>query len=289
MSKPQVAIVTDSTTYFPTAIRERYSIAIAPQVLILEDKEFRDEIDITASEFYTRLKTEKLVAKTSQASVKDFADIYRRLHEEGYSSIIAVVISQELSGTFNSATQAQSLVPEANVTVVDSRSASMGLGMMVWAAARAAVAGKSREEVLQVIDTVRPNTGIMFTVDTLDYLQRGGRIGGAQALLGNALNLKPVLEADLNSGRVESLQRIRTKKKAIAFIADEVVRRVGTQGDVYLTAIHALAEDEATELVNEVKRRLGDRVKEAYVSEASPIICAHTGPGTVGLAYGVGL
>ena len=285
MSEGKIAIITDSSTYFTPEIVKQYNLGIAPLVLILENQEYRDGIDITANDFYTRLKNEKLVATTSQASVGDFADLYRKFMAEGYSEIIAIVISQELSGTYNSAMQATNLVPDAKVTLVDSRSASMGLGMMVLAGARAAAAGKSKDEILAAIESSRQRSGIYFTVETLEYLQRGGRIGGAQALLGNALGLKPVLTASQDSGRVESVQRIRTKKKALAFIEDEVVRLIGANGNVYLTAIHALAEDEATTVLNNVKARLGDRVKMANLAPASPIVCAHTGPGTVGLAY----
>ncbi len=280
MTEARIAIVTDSTAYLPPELLEQYNIHMAPQTLILGEKTYYDGVDISANAFYELLKTSKIAATTSQITVNEFKEAFEKAGA-GKDGIVVIVVSHDLSGTYNSAVQAKAMLPDMNIELIDSRVIAMALGFVVLAAARAAAKGQSIEEVVAVANATIPNVGIMFTVETLEYLRRGGRIGGAQALLGNVLNLKPVL--NLDDGKVEPLQRIRTKKKAMRFILNELEARLKGKSNIQLATINALADQEAHALLEEANKRVG--AIETFATEASPVVCAHTGPGTVGIAW----
>lgn len=281
---PGIQIVTDSTGYIPPDLVRKYGIQVAPQVLIWGEETLRDGIDILPDAFYARLKTAKVMPTTSQATVADFHEIFQKAAAQG-KPVLAILLSSKLSGTISSAVQAKELVPQAQVEIVDSYATSMAMGYQVLAAARAAEAGKGFAEVVAVARDAVNRTGVVFVVDTLEFLHRGGRIGGASKLLGTALNLKPVLE--LLDGRIEPVEKIRTKTKAVARMLDMVEMRVKGKANLRLAAIQAAARDEAQALLDEAVARL--KPVEAFVVEASPVVGAHTGPGTVGLAYSTDL
>jgi DegV family protein with EDD domain len=281
---PGIQIVTDSTGYIPPDLVRKYGIQVAPQVLIWGEETLRDGIDILPDAFYARLKTAKVMPTTSQATVADFLEIFQKAAAQG-KPVLAILLSSKLSGTISSAVQAKELVPQAQVEIVDSYATSMAMGYQVLAAARAAEAGKGFAEVVAVARDAVNKTGVVFVVDTLEFLHRGGRIGGAAKLLGTALNLKPVLE--LKDGRLEPVEKIRTKTKAVSRMLDIVEERVKGRPNLRLATIHAAARDEAQALLDEAVARL--KPVEAFVVEASPVVGTHAGPGTVGLAYSTDL
>ena len=278
MSK--VAIVTDSTGYIPNDLIAQYDIPIAPLVVIWGEETLRDDIDIKPVEFYNRLKTAKVMPSTSQPPVPEFTSIFEKLHGDGYQ-ILAILISNLLSGTIASAVQAKKNLPDANIEIFDSQSTAMAMGFQVLAAARAAAEGASLAECLAVAEKTRTNSGVIFAVDTLEFLHRGGRIGGASRYLGTALQLKPLLT--LEEGKIEALERVRTKKKAQARLSDIVVERIAGKPNIRLATLHANAADDANTLLEKTAGRLD--VAEKVYSEVSPVIGTHVGPGTVGLAY----
>lgn len=277
---PGIRIVTDSTGYIPTELIRKYGIYVAPQTLIWGEETLRDGIDILPDAFYERLKTASVMPTTSQATVAEFVEVYEKAVAEG-RPVLAILISSKLSGTISSAVQAKELVPQAQVEIIDSYATSMAMGYQVLAAARAAEAGKGFADVVALARQAVDRTGVVFVVDTLEFLHRGGRIGGAAKLLGTALNLKPVLE--LVDGRIEPVEKIRTKTKAVARMLDMVEERVKGKSNLRLAAIQAGARDEAKAMLDEAVARL--KPIEAMVVEASPVVGTHTGPGTVGLAY----
>ncbi|MGH2625647.1 MAG: DegV family protein [Anaerolineales bacterium] len=279
-----IGIVTDSTATIPEELVRKYGIRVVPQVVIWEEKVLLDGIDITPEEFYERLKSAAVLPTTSQATVAAFRDAFQPLVEQRLP-ILAPVISGKLSGTLQSALQARGMFPDAKIEVVDTQAAAMALGFQVLAAARAAEQGQSFEDVLGIAVRGKEHTGILFAVDTLEFLHRGGRIGGASRLLGTALNIKPILE--LQAGRIEAVERVRTKGKAVARMLDLAVERIAGRTPVRISAIHAAAEDEARELLAQAQARIGP--VESMITVASPAIGAHTGPGIVGLAYSAGL
>jgi len=279
-----IAIVTDSTAYIPPELVRKYGLHVAPQILIWGEETLRDGIDIMPDAFYARLKTAKTMPTTSQVTIAYFKELFEKLAGEG-KQILAVLVSSKLSGTISSAVQAKELVPQTRIEIVDSLSTAMALGFQVLAAARAAEAGRTLAEVTDVARSAAAHTGIVFAVDTLEFLHRGGRIGGASRLLGTALNLKPVLE--LNDGRIEPIERVRTKAKARARLLEIVAERVKGKPNLRLASLHAAAESEAAELLDQAKALL--KPVEAFASVASPVVGNHAGPGTVGLAYSTDL
>ncbi len=276
----RMAFVTDSTAYIPEQLRSKYDIEVAPQVLIWDDETLLDGVDISPNQFYERLKTAKAMPTTSQATIGAFQKIFEPLVAEG-RPVLAVLISDKLSGTIQSAVQAKAMFPDAQIEIVNSKSCAMDLGFQILAAARAAEEGKSFEEVVETARDVKDKTGVIFLVDTLEFLHRGGRIGGAARFLGTALNLKPILE--VRDGAIEPVERVRTKKKARARLLELLEDRIAQRPQVRLAVLHAAAEQEAQALLDEASERVGP--VETVFSEVSPVVGAHVGPGTLGLCF----
>jgi DegV family protein with EDD domain len=280
MSK--VAVVTDSTGYIPKELVKQYNITVVPLYVIWDGDELKDDVDITPTAFYNRLQNSKTMPSTSQPTPADFQEVFSRLHGEGYE-ILNVLISSGLSGTVASAEQAKQNMPEANIEIFDSRSTAMELGFSTLAAARAAAEGKSLEACLAAAKKARENSGLIFAVDTLEFLHRGGRIGGASRYLGTLLRFKPLLTIT-DDGKIDALEKVRTKKKAQKRVSDIVVERLQGKSGIRLATLNANAPEEARVLLEQTATRL-DNVVETVYSEVSPVIGTHVGPGTVGLAY----
>jgi DegV family protein with EDD domain len=278
MSK--VAVVTDSTAYLPPDIVEKYHIKVIPQVLIWGEETYRDGVDIQPTEFYERLAKASVMPASSQASIPDFQDIFKELSSDGYD-ILAVLLSDKLSGTISSAEQARILVPEARVEIVNSETVAMALGFIVLVAARAAAEGKGLDECKAIAEAAKERVGVVFAVETLEFLHRNGRIGGAKRYLGTALKIKPILE--VTGGRVEAIEQVRTKKKAHNRLVELVLERTQGKGKIHLATLHANAAEDARALLADVEKHV-DSVESIY-SDVSPVVGTHAGPGTVGLAY----
>lgn len=282
MSK--VAIVTDSTTYLPKEYEQKYSVRVAPAVVIWEGEELRDGVDIQPSEFYQRLQTAKEMPTTSQPSPAAMKEIYDQLLADG-ADILSIHISHKLSGTIASAEQAKAMLPDANIEIVDALSASMGTGWPIVEVARAAESGAGLAECKALAEDCCLNTGLLLTVDTLEFLHRGGRIGGAQRFIGTALNFKPLLE--VQDGRIEPLERVRTRKKAVNRLVELLEERIGGRTPLRLAVLHANAAEEAEALMQAASDRLNPI--ETVITDVSPAVGTHTGPGTLGLAFMAGV
>jgi DegV family protein with EDD domain len=284
MSK--VAVITDSTAYIPDSLLLEHNISVVPQVLIWGEETFHDGVDIMPDDFYKRLETAKVMPTTSQVAIVDMKIAFEKLLESGYD-VLGIFISAKLSGTMQSATQAREMLPKAmdKIAIVDSNSTAMAMGFHVLIAARAAQAGTSLAECQKIAEKAREHTGVYFVVDTLEFLRRGGRIGGAQALLGSALNIKPILE--LTNGRIESVEKVRTKSKAMDRMTDLVAEKVSGRTPVRLATLHANAEKEAQKALTAASLRL--QPIESIFASVSPVIGTHAGPGTIGLAYMAGM
>ncbi|MFN3308420.1 MAG: DegV family protein [Anaerolineales bacterium] len=279
-----VAIVTDSTAYIPQNFLDEYQITVAPQVLIWGDQTYEDGVDIQPEEFYRRLKTAAVMPTTSQVTIPNFHKIFQNLLDQG-KEILAILISTKLSGTIDSAIQAKGMLPGAPIEIVDSYTTAMAMGFQVLTVARAAKAGANLEECKRLAEEVRNHTGVVFAVDTLEFLHRGGRIGGGSRFLGTALNIKPLLE--VTGGRVEAVERVRTRKKSLLRLAEIIEERTRGKSPIRLATLHANAAEEAQELLDELSRRLNP--VETIFSTVSPVIGTHAGPGTVGIAYLTGM
>lgn len=277
---PKIAIVTDSTGYIPAELIKPYPIWVAPQILIWGDETFLDGVDIQPKEFYQRLAKATVMPSSSQVSPGTFETMFRDLLAQGYE-ILAVLISSKLSGTIDSAIQAKQAIGEnAPIEIVDSQTTAMAMGYQVLAAAKAAQQGASLAECKALVESARDRCGVYLTVETLEFLHRGGRIGGGARFLGTALNIKPILK--IENGKVEAVERVRTRKKALARLIELVAADVGTR-PIHLSALNANAAEEAEALLADAKKVLN--IVDSIVSDVSPVIGTHAGPGTVGLVY----
>lgn len=284
MSK--IALVTDSTAYIPADLVKKHNITVTPQVLIWGEETFRDGVDIQPDEFYARLKTAKVMPTTSQVSPATMQSTFETLIDEGYD-VLGIFIASKLSGTIQSAIQAIDMMGSAGkkVTIVDSNTTSMAMGFQVLTVARAIENGAGLEDAVALAERARGHTGVYFAVDTLEFLHRGGRIGGAQRFLGTALNMKPVLA--VIDGHVEAVERIRTKGKALERVLELVKEQVAGKAPIQLATLHAAAEAEARALLDKASQELN--ATESIMSSVSPVVGTHAGPGTVGLAYMAGI
>jgi len=285
MSK--VAIVTDSTAYIPKELLTEFHLEIAPLQLIWGEEQFRDGVDIQPVQFYEKLKDAEVMPSTSQATPGAFKEIYKELASKGYD-IFSIHISSKLSGTLDSAQQAKDMLELENIELFDSLTSGMALGFQVLTVARAAANGASLKECVKIAEKAREKTGILFAVKTLEFLHRGGRIGGAQAFLGTMLNLKPILE--VRDGKIEAAGKVRTMNKAVDKVIEIMKSKVGEQTPIRIAIQHANALEEAKVLLEKVNQSFpnGDII-EAVIADVSPVIGTHTGPGVVGIAYMAGM
>ena len=281
MSK--VIVLTDSSAYLPKDIVEQYPIAVLPLTLIWEGEPYRDGVDILPDEFYTRLVKSESLPQTSQVTVHQYQEMFQKYLDEGYE-VLSLGISSGISSSFESAQQALKSFSGKPVAILDSKLVSMALGFQVLATARAAKAGASLEECIQVAKDAYEKIGVFFTVDTLKFLAAGGRIGGAKRLLGTALNIKPVLE--IREGKIELVESVISKKKAIKRMVALVEKGINGRKPLRISVFHALEHDLAVELLAELKESLG--AEEAILSHVSPVVGAHVGPGTISIAFMAG-
>ncbi|MEF3112997.1 DegV family protein [Streptomyces chrestomyceticus] len=271
-----VAIVTDSTAYLPRAALQRHRITAVPLTVVLGDQALEEGTEISARSVAQALQKRKYVT-TSRPSPEAFASTYRAIAEAGAESIVSLHLSSEFSGTYDAAVLAAAEAP-VPVRVVDTGMVAMALGFCALAAAEAAGTGGSLDEAVAAAEKRAEQTSAYFYVDTLDYLRRGGRIGAAQALLGSALAVKPLLQ--LAEGRIDLLEKVRTASKAIARLEEIAVERAGeAQVDI---AVHHLAAAERADALAERLRERVPGLAELHVSEVGAVIGAHTGPGLLG-------
>lgn len=276
----RIAVVTDSTADIPRALVEEYNIQVAPQILIMGTQTWRDGVDIDSPTFYELLRTSSVFPTTSQPSAADFMELFAELSREA-EGIAAVLVSNELSGTLNSALTAAANLPDIPIEIVDSRAVSMQLGFAVLAAARSAAAGADLKTVADAARALIDKAHVYFIVDTLEYLHRGGRIGAAARLIGSALNLKPVLE--IKDGIVTPMTRVRTRRKALEKV-QEILQQQLNEGDrVHMAVLHIAAPQEAAHFGEQLEARF--QPMEMIHTECGPVVGAHAGPGTVGVAF----
>ena len=277
MSK--VAVVTDSVANLPPELVERYSITVIPLLVAFGQKVFRDGVDMTPDQFYRRLREDKHLPTTSTPSMGDFLTLFHRLAGEA-EAIACIHLAREFSGTLAIAEEAGQAFKETPVCIVDSRSAAMAQGFVVLEAARVAAEGGDLAAVVAWATEMIPRVNLVVTLDTLEYLYRGGRIGQAAWLMGSALQFKPVLSVE--NGAVDPLERPRTQAKAVRRILEIMAARV-KERPVHAAVVHADALDKAERLRQEVDSLFNCR--ELYVTDLTPVMGAHAGPGVLGMAW----
>ncbi len=272
-----IKIVTDSTAYLPEETVREHDIRVVPLYVHFGTQQFREGVELSIEEFYVRLREAPELPSTSQPSAGEFHEVFKELTDQGHQ-VLVMTISNKLSGTWNSAMAAKEMLPEAEIVVFDSLSTSIGLHLMLDAALELIQNGTSLQEVVERLEGIRDRMQVMFVVDTLEYLAKGGRIGNARAFLGTLLKVKPILI--LQDGAIEPLEQVRSKRKAEARLLELITERMGEgapQARVGVT--HALVPDEARAVAQELVERLG--CAEPLISEVGPVIGTHTGPGVV--------
>ncbi|TFV77346.1 DegV family protein [Blastococcus sp. CT_GayMR20] len=274
-----VAVVTDSSAYLPDELLEGYGIYNVPLYVVLAGRSGREGWDISPHDVARALAVRGQAVSTSRPTPGDFVAAYRRALDEGAERVVSIHLSSELSGTWDAARLAASQVGEHIVTVVDTRSAAMGAGFAVLAAARSAATGAGADVVAQTAREIAAGTRTFFVVDTLEHLRRGGRIGSAAAVLGSALAVKPVLH--MQDGKVVPLEKVRTTARAMNKLVQRAVEAAG-DGPVSVAVHHLAAEEKAERLAGEMRERLPN-LRELHVSELGAAIGAHVGPGAVGI------
>jgi len=277
MSK--VKVVTDSTASLPPFLIDKYQITVIPLSLVWDGQSYLDGVDITPQEFYDRLQNSDSLPTTSQPSVSQFADQFRSLLS-GDHEVIAILISSKISGTVRSAQQAKHGLETKAISVVDSLTSGMALGLHVLAVAEAAHSGASLEECTQLAERARSATHVYFAVDTLEFLHRGGRIGGAKRFMGTMLGIKPILE--MREGRIEAVDQVRTQRKAAERILQLVDDTVSRRSKMRLAVMHANAPQRAKSLLTKAEKSFP--ANQAFLSDLSPVLGTHVGPGTLALA-----
>lgn len=281
----KVAIVTDSVASIPESILETLDIQWVPYYIHWGKEVMRDLTTIQREAFYKWLPTIKELPTTASPGPGDYLEIYQRLANEGVQEIVSIHITSKGSGAYQAARTAQSMLkeelPDLIVEVIDTLNVSMCHGWMVIEAARAAVAGKSLSDIVNLVKSMIPISHMILTADTLKYLYMGGRIGGARHLVGSLLNIKPLIGMD--EGVIVPLGTARSRHRAYQMMVEKVEAVVGVAGRIKIAYVHAAALGEALKIKALVEERL--TVVESIIAELSPALGVHSGPGTAGLCY----
>ncbi|WP_026583594.1 DegV family protein [Bacillus sp. J33] len=277
MSK--IKIVTDSTADLSSEIIDKYAIEVVPLTIHIEGNTYLDRVDITPSEFIRKMKEANELPKSSQPPAGAFVEVYDRFGEEGYD-IISIHMTGGMSGTVRSAESAAGM-SSANVTVVDSRYISKALAFQVLEAAKLAKEGKSVQEIVERLNTVRESSKLFVVVDTLENLVKGGRIGKGKAMIGSLLNIKPI--ASLEGGVYTPVAKVRSHNQVAKYLAKQFAEDVKGKAIKGVGLVHA----EGYELASKLKRLIEEMTAydKVEIEETTPIISTHTGPGAIGFMY----
>jgi len=279
-NKQKIALITDSTCDIPQDLIERYGIIVIPMYVVWEDETFRDGIDMQPQEFYHRLEESHDHPTTAHPTPEDFLAVYEDMVQKGAEEIVVITISSAMSGTFRSAQQAAKAT-DVPVHVVDSKGPTMTLGWQVLAAARAREAGGDATAMVQAANDARSTMVQFVCLDTLEYLHKGGRIGGATKFIGGLLNIKPLIYIDHVTGLVEAAARVRSRKRALETLYQKFFKQLDTTKDIRVAVLHGGALEEAQRLVERIRREFSPI--ELLLDITGPVLGVHTGPRAIAL------
>lgn len=276
----KVAIVTDSAANLPNDLIERYHIFVVPVLLYINEREYRDGIDLTPSDVYRYLLQSKNgdLPKTSTPSLGEFLRVYTMAAQEA-DEIVSIHLSAKLSAIYQAACTARDMVP-AKIHVLDSRTAAMGCGFAALEAARLAMAGADAETVIQRAQQVSSKARVLAVLDRLDYLHRGGHVPAVAAVAGSALKICPIIT--IEDGEARLMELPRTRRRAVRRMVEFLARDVGSR-PVHLAVMHAAAVEEAEQLHQELSASF--HCVESFITEFTPVMGTHTGPGVLGVSY----
>ena len=277
-----IKIVTDSTSYISDEYIKKYDIKLVSLNVIINGVSSR-EVDIENKVFYEQIRNSKEIPKSSQPIPEEMLNTFREIVEDG-DSIVGIFLSSKMSGTYSSANMIKDMIledyPDAEIHILDSKTNCMQMGFAVIEAARTASEGKSINEVINAANHVINNSRFLFTPETLEYLKKGGRIGGAAALFGNVLQIKPILT--VVNGETSVFKKVRTRKKAIEEIVKTVLEEIESKGLGDIVVHHINCQEDGLKLAKALENKLGKKVD---IQSIGPVIGVHVGPGSIGIAY----
>jgi len=275
-----IRFVADSTADLDPEYQVAHRVITVPLKVNFGEESLADGVDIDAAAFYARMRTSSVTPTTSQPTPAEFEAAFREAGQDG-NSVICTTLSSEMSGTYAAAVAAREAVPDIDVTVIDSRTVAVGHNIIVREAVERAEGGASAGEVCALVEEIIRRQRSVFTVATLEYLRKGGRIGGAQALLGSVLSIKPVLQ--VHDGRIEPQDRVRTYQRALERVAGELIAAVGEGGrKAHAVVGHADRRADAQLIAARITPHCA---RQPMIITIGPIVGCHAGPGTVGIAF----
>lgn len=277
-----IKIVTDSTSYIPQEYIKKYDIKIVSLNVVMSG-DSRREVDIDNKYFYEEMNESKEIPKSSQPIPQEMLEIFKGIVEKG-DSVVGIFLSSKMSGTYSTANMVKEMVleeyPNADIQILDSKTNCMQMGFAAIEAAKASNEGKSMDEVITIAEYVFNNSRFLFTPETLEYLKKGGRIGGAAALFGNILQIKPILT--VVDGETSVFKKVRTRKKTIEEIVTTVLNDIESKGLGDIIVHHINCEEEGLKLAKILEEKLCRKVS---IQSIGPVIGLHVGPGSIGIAY----
>jgi DegV family protein with EDD domain len=284
-SEQNVAVVTDSVAQVPAEVARELDISVIPFTVSIDRQAYLDGIDLAPQELYRRMRIENILPTTTAASLGQYQQAFEARLSAGAQAVLYVGLSSKLSSGYNTACYAAKMVqedfPDRTIEVMDSQLATISQGFVVMAAARAAKQVKSLAEVRRAAEEAKQRVGFAATLETLEYLARGGRIGKAESMLGNLIKIKPILS--IKNGEVTPVSRARGENHALQAIVDYVVRQVDDYRGLHLAIMEADAQESAARLEELALQQL--QPTKIFHTEFTPVMGVHTGPGLVGLGY----
>lgn len=276
-----VAVVTDSTAYLSPELREQFNIEMVPLSVVFGEESFREELDLSTEDFYEKIASAKQLPTTSQPAVGDFVSLFERLKEDGYEQVISIHLSSKISGTYQTALTAASMVEGIDVHGFDSEISCSPQAYYVLEAAKLANEGSDANTIIDYLHSLKETSRAYFMVDDLNHLHRGGRLNAAQLVVGNLLKIKPILHFE--NGSIVPFEKVRTEKKALARILQLLAEDAEKGIPLDVTVIHANREDGGKELA--------ERIRDAHpnanvsISYFGPVIGTHLGSGSLGVTW----
>ncbi len=279
---PKIAIVTDTDASLPLSLADQYAITQVPIIVLFGDESFRDVYDIDGAETFARIDREGKLPTTSAPSPGQFAEAYQAAFDGGADSVLCFTVSGEVSATYAAAVSARDMHPERDITVVDTRSLSLGQGLMVLAAAEAVAAGSSVDEAVAVAMDTGQRSRLFAALPTLKYIAMSGRVGHLAAGVAGLLSIKPILT--IHDGKLDLLERVRTQNKSWERVVELCVEAVGEHPIERMAMIHVTAPEDAQQLESMLRTKL-DCPPEMLFSELNPGLSVHAGAGLVGVVF----
>jgi DegV family protein with EDD domain len=275
------AIIIDGTTVLPHEMRRELDLRTLPLHVSFGAESYTADVDLTAEQFYEKIKDPKARPTTSQPSIGECRAIFEEAQRDGYTDTLVLTVATEFSGTYSVASTTAQQIIDANIVVVDSRSTASSIGLIATACAKARRDGKSLAQTADLARELAGRTNLFALIDTLDFLRRSGRISGAAAAFGSLISLKVIL--DLKNGRADAIEKVRTRERGLEALKQLAEKRTAPGSRIHAAVLHCNAPDRA--------RLVGEWVQERYhcveywVDEAGPVLASHAGPGTVALGW----